>query len=166
MLRATLNEPVLLSSQLSDGETTLYPRVKLYNTVGAVVHTAGLSHVENGLYSITYTPVTEGFYTAVYQVFSDAGFTTAAGEYDIEAETIEVNSDKTNITRILGLVHENSVVDMQQYDTDGNLTDARIRAYNSSANAQAAGTTGLLFTWVVEATYENGKLSKYQILRS
>ena len=76
-------------------------------------------------------------------------------------EDIEVTSDKTNIARMLGLHHENSVLDQQTYSNRGRLLSARLRAYNSRTHADAAlavtpddYTTGLLFTWSINATYD------------
>ena len=64
------------------------------------------------------------------------------------------------------------MVDLQAYDCDDNLLQARIRSYDSPANATAAASvspsaylTGLRFTWQVDATYSGGNLSKYSIIR-
>jgi hypothetical protein len=84
----------------------------------------------------------------------------------MEAELIEVNSDKTNIIKILGLTHDNVVMDSHTYDTQGNLLTARIRHYDSKANADLAGTGGLLNTWNIEATYLNERLETYKVTRT
>lgn len=62
---------------------------------------------------------------------------------DLEAATI----------RIQALVHHNVVIDQTVYDGDDQLTDFRLRSYDSRANALAKGTTGLLATWLMTSAY-------------
>ena len=66
---------------------------------------------------------------------------------------------------IAGLLHENSVIDQQNYDADGNLESARLRCYDSKAYAEAAGATGLLYTFSIAAVYTSGLLSSYTLVR-
>lgn len=164
MLRATLEEATPLQMQLGTGNESLYVRVKVYDITGALFLTLGLPHISGGLYGSTYTFAIAGFYTAVYQVFEDAGFLTTAN-FDIEAETIEANSDKTNILRLLGLTHDNVYIDSHEYDAQGNLTAARVRHYNSKTNAGLHGAAGLLDTWTVAATYVLERLNTYKVVR-
>jgi hypothetical protein len=164
MLRATLQESIPLQVLAADGRTDLFARVTIYQDV-FVLGTLDLPHIDQGLYGSSYTPTQEGYLTARYALYEDVGFTVPAS-YDLEAELIEVSSDKTNILRILGLMHENSVLDQTVYDNHGNLLSGRIRAYDTKANAQAAGLTGLRFTWAVTATYTGpGMLTRYGIER-
>lgn len=165
MIRATLGEAIPLQVQAGAGETDLYARVKLYDLTGSLVTTVSLSHIDNGLYGTTYTFTSDGHYTAVYQLFLDAGFISPS-TYDIEAESVEANSDKTNILRLLGLTHDNVYIDQQSYDNDGNLTSSRVRHYDSKASAQTHhDVNGLLNTWTVTATYELGRLKTYEVVR-
>lgn len=164
MIQATLNEATLLQMLATDGRTDLYGRVRVYNAAGVMVADLELSHVAEGLYSVTWTPNVEGWFSAVAELFFDSGFLVDAG-YEKTGEQIEVTQNKTNILRILGLVHENSVVDQQIYDADENLLSARIRSYDTRANALAATGVGLRFQYMVQAEYSGGKLSKYQIVR-
>lgn len=171
MLLATVNESVILSMLASDGRTDLFGQARVYDGSGGLVVTITLPHVAEGVYQVLYTPTIEGYYSLVYQLYFDSGHTIDAG-YEHQGETLDVNSFRTNILRILGLVHENAVVDQQAYDIDGNLLQARIRAYDSATNATNAAsvspspyTTGLQFTWQVEATFTGGALSKYVITR-
>jgi len=123
-------------------------------------------HISDGLYGIPYTFTTEGHYTVVYRVFNDSGFTSPA-TFDPAAESIEVNSDKTNIVRILGLTHDNVVIDSQVYDgVTGNLTFSRVRHYSSAANANVATGVGLLNTWNISAGYNGtGQLTQYKVIK-
>jgi len=171
MLLATVNEAVTLSVLASDGRTDLYAQARIYNSSNILISTIDLAHAAEGLYQIQHTPTTEGYFSVVYQLYSDIGRTIDAG-YEHQGEALDVNSFRTNILKVLGLVHENTVVDMQVYDVDGNLLSARVRAYDSAANASAAASispasyvTGLRFTWNVGAEYSLGLLSKYFITR-
>jgi len=171
MLLATVNQPVLLSILAADGKVGLYARAQIYDSSGGFVTSVSLPAVSGGLYQSNYTPATEGYFSVLYQLFLDAGFTQDAG-YEFQAEALDVSSFRTNILRLLGLLHENSVVDLQTYDGDGNLLTARIRAYDNATDATAAAAaspatynTGKLFEWDVTATYTTGNLSKYDILR-
>src|SRR5574343_219934 len=170
MLLATVNEAVTLSMLASDGRTDLYGQARVYNSAGSLVATLSLTHVAEGIYAVQYTPTVEGYYSVAYQLYFDAGFAVDS-DYENKGEALDVNSFRTNILRNLGLDHENTVVDQQTYDVDGNLQTARVRAYDSAANAASAAAvspaaynTGLKFTWNVNAEYSLGLLSKYFIV--
>jgi len=129
-----------------------------------------LSHAAEGLYQAQYTPTVEGYFSTVYQFFFDVGLTIDAG-YDLNGETLDVNSFRSNILKIMGLVHANSVVDQQGYDVEGNLISARIRNYDTSVNATAASAvspaaynTGLRTTWTMSAEFVLGQLKKYSVV--
>lgn len=154
-LRATLNEPVPIQALASDGRTDLYVRVTLLNPALAVEATVYPTHVAKGLYSVNWTPTAEGYFSAIYEFFLDNAYSVPADDYANAGESIEVSSDKSNIERLLGLNHENSVLDQQTYDAARRLLSARLRAYDSKANAQAAGTTGLLYEWQIVTAYDS-----------
>ena len=168
MLRATIGEAAPLQIQVGDGRADLYPQVSVHNIAGAVVvGPMDLPHFAEGLYGSSHTFTVDGMFTAVYRLYEDAAHTVLA-DYDIEAESIEATSDKTNILKMLGIVHHNTVEDMYTYDGAGNLTSVRVRAYDSETNALAAkatspanGTIGLLFSWNITAQYSGGRLSLY-----
>ena len=168
MLRATIGEALPLQIQVGDGRADLYPQVSVHDYTGAiVVGPLDLPHFAGGLYGSIHTFNSEGNFTAIYRIYTDVGHTTAA-DYDVEAESIEATYDKTNILKMLGIVHHNTVEDMFTYDGAGNLTSVRVRAYDSDTNALAAkatspanGTVGLLFLWNITALYSSGRLSLY-----
>lgn len=165
MLRATLGEAVPIQVQVSTGQTDLYGQAKVYDLSGTLVLTLPLPHIAGGLYGDTHTFTSGGHFTVVYQMFTDVGLSSPS-DFDIEAEAIEANSDKTNILRILGLTHDNVRIDQQTYDGGDNLLTSRIRHYDTEANANVGGATGLLNTWQVTATYTAGFLSDYRVTRS
>lgn len=165
MLRATLNEPVPLQVLVPDGLAGLFIRVRVVGSNGTVLTTLPLVHQLDGLYAVNWTPIQEGYHTALYDFYTDADYTVSAG-YDRAAEQIEVSSDKTNIIRLLGLERDNAVLDEIVYNTQGRMTSGRVRAYNSAANAQAAGATGLLFVWRISSSYNTAQqLTSYSLVR-
>jgi hypothetical protein len=172
MLLATVNEAVTLSMLASDARTDLFGQARVYNSAGTLVATVNLTHMSEGIYTAQYTPTIEGYFNVGFQLYFDAGRTIDAG-YERQGEVLDVNSMKTNLLKVLGLVHENTVVDQQTYDVDGNLQTARVRAYDSAINASNAAAvspssynTGLRYTWTVGAEYSLGLLSKYFIVRA
>lgn len=163
MLQANVQEPVPLQVFAADKRTDLHARVYLYRD-GALVNTFTAPHLIDGIYGTTWTPSMEGYFTYSAEFFFDEDFTVPAG-YFVEPQLVQVTSTKSLLLRLLGLAHENSVVDQQVFNDDGLLVSARIRAYDSKADAQLAGTGGLRFSWSVHATYSEGKISSYKILQ-
>lgn len=168
---ATVNEPVVLSMLATDGRVDLHAQFRIYNSSNTLLATVNPAHVAEGLYQAVYTPTTEGDFSIVGQFYFDIPRTVDAG-YEKHGESLNVNSIKTNIARLLGLAHENAVVDQQTYNGDGLLTSARLRVYDSAANAAAAFSivpaaynTGLKFIYQVQATYSTGDLASYMITR-
>lgn len=171
MLLATVNEPITLSMLAADGRIDLYGQGRIYNSAGSLVTTVNLSHVAEGLYQVQYTPSTQGYFQVALQFYFDPARTIDAG-YERQGETLDVNSFRTNILRILGLMHENSLIDQNTFDVNGNLLSARVRVYDTLANmtaakaiAPAAYVTGQLFEYSVSASYNGTSLNKYSIAR-
>jgi hypothetical protein len=164
MLQATVNQPVPLQVLVADGRTDLFAQVRVYTAAGFLLTTLSAPHVAEGMYGVSWTPTTEGYYSVISQIYFDAGFTIDAG-YEKQGESVDVNSIKTNILRLLGLQHDNTVIDMQVYDVNGNLLSARVRVYDTKPNAITAGLTGLQFQYSVTAAYITGQLSNYTMVR-
>ena len=75
-----------------------------------------------------------------------------------------------NIERILGLLHQNAILDLQQYDSGSQLTYARLRVFDSAARVPAtpggSETLGLIQVYEVRATYSGiGVATNYQLKR-
>jgi len=69
----------------------------------------------------------------------------------------------TAVIKQLGLSYDNTVMDSQVFDTNGNLTSARVRCYDNSTDAMAGGLTGLLYTFTIFATYDTaGRCTLYR----
>jgi len=52
----------------------------------------------------------------------------------IYTEDLQISIDETKIDKILGLVHQNILIDETIYDDFGNLESARVRIYSDSAS--------------------------------
>lgn len=58
----------------------------------------------------------------------------------VYTENLQVNIDNTDIQKILGLVHQNMVIDQPEYDTWHNLISARVQLFRDSAKTQLLAT--------------------------
>lgn len=84
----------------------------------------------------------------------------------LEALGGQLNLVTDNIDRILGLLHQNAIVDNQTYDVQGQLLTARLRVFDSAGNVPltAGGdeTTGLLHEYTIESVWDGlNHLIKY-----
>jgi hypothetical protein len=77
------------------------------------------------------------------------------------------------MVRALGMLHENSFLDMTSYDTNNNFTGGRLRIYDTKAHANAAvrdeaatvGVNGLLSIYIIAANYLGVNLKDYRVTR-
>jgi len=64
---------------------------------------------------------------------------------------------QVDLTRVLGLLHRNAILDMQTYDGQSQLTSARLRVFDSPTNVPSvpggSETVGLLHKYVINADY-------------
>lgn len=93
MLQIFLGSNLLIPLQLSGGETTQYPQVLIYNSLGALLSTNNMTHISSGLYSYTWTPSSKGNYTAVFKIYTDVGHITLSTDYGIISDDIIVLED-------------------------------------------------------------------------
>jgi len=86
-----------------------------------------------------------------------SGFITDNSNGTIVIETLR--DEKVN--RLLGLADENAYVDQYVTDVNGRMTSCRKRVYDSKANAEAHGATGLRATYAVTVTYSGDDLDTF-----
>lgn len=113
-----------------------------------------------GEYQIQWTPTLGVIGRYEIQVLIDFNKEIWHGEY------LTVPSDD----RILGLLHENAMVDNQTYDGLSQLLSARLRVFDSAVNVPAVTggneTLGLKYEYEIEAEYDGlNKLTKYVLKR-
>lgn len=73
-----------------------------------------------------------------------------------------------DVARVLGLLHYNSMLDKQQYDTQGQLTYARLRVFDDAASIPATPggneTVGKIQEYEVRADYDGpGRVKSFKI---
>jgi hypothetical protein len=97
------------------------------------------------------------------ELMKDGGTTLFNGDKD------SLHFLSTEISRVLGLLHRNSIIDSQQYDATRQLTYARIRVFDDPANVPALPggneTTGLLQVYEMEAEYLDANIVKRFVLK-
>jgi len=105
----------------------------------------------------------------VDQMFNkDAGKTYSKATDSLEAisDALSSSSSATSVAfaqmqadlaRALGLLHRNAILDLQTYDSNGQLTSARLRVFDSPANVPSTPggneSIGLLQKYEIAATY-------------
>lgn len=107
-----------------------------------------------GEYLVEFVPNTNG--TWIVEIFvvptQEAFKITAVAGGAVDLTTILAQNN-----RILGLLHNNAILDQQTYDAEGQLLTARLRIFDTASNVPTAPngseTTGLLFQYSIEATY-------------
>jgi hypothetical protein len=109
--------------------------------------------------------------TAVWnKVLSGAYASNTAGRLLYDSHS-HINDIVTQLTRALGLLHENTFIDNTTHDSFGQMTLARIRIFSSKAAALGATdggseTSGLIETYDVETEYEGqGKMKSYRVVK-
>lgn len=135
---------------------------------------------DGGAFANSATPVTEvglGYYLLILSstemTASIVLVVASASVGNVLIDPLEIHTEQdytaaraAGIDRILGLSHDNMVQDQQAYDSDKNMTSARVRVYDTAAHALAAGSTGLLFTYAIAAAYTNKLLTNFSMVRS
>jgi hypothetical protein len=82
----------------------------------------------------------------------------------------------SDMQRVLGMLHQNSVVDDTIYDANNNLLQARMRLYNNKTNADAASAasqqdppaeydTGKVGTYSISCSYIGTNLATYEVAK-
>jgi hypothetical protein len=131
--------------------------------------TVSIVHLDGSV--VTFTPISSGAFvgSGYYNLTIPSTYTAQAGilQYGVSVPTIDTYfgvvylvaklelDTFTAVTRVLALSYDNVVQDQQVYDSGKRLTSARLRCYDSAAHALAAGTTGLLYTYAIAATYSS-----------
>ena len=96
------------------------------------------------------------------QLIKDGGL----GDFDGDLHSL--SKIGVGFARILGLLHHNAIVDNQAYDSNQQLTGARLRVFDDEANVPAtpggSETTGLIQEYAITAEYAGiGALTNYQL---
>jgi hypothetical protein len=94
--------------------------------------------------SVDWTNQEVGSYLVVWSVSN-----TEDDFLDTYTEELEISIEEDKIDRILGLVHQNMLIDNATYDTHGNLVAARLRIYYDSASV--GSSNNVIASYEIEA---------------
>ena len=105
-------------------------------------------------------------------------YTTEIGfyQYEITMTTTDSRVDQNTIiletmlsggwpNKVLGLLQQNFYIDNTAYDSDGNLTSARVRIYSDAASVGTS--SGVLDTFTLTAVFSDaGRITTYKMVKS
>jgi len=131
-----------------------------------------------GEYKTSFTPATVGFYEL--QVLIDFNKEIRFANYQVVPELtnpvsieardtvldIKTSTDdiEVQLTAVLGLLHQNSMIDNYTFDANDQLLSARVRVFANAASVPSTpgGSETSILEFAVEATYSDlNKPSKY-----
>jgi len=127
-------------------KTGLSPTIDIYdvNAAAKVVDAQAMTEVGGGFYKYEYAISEDREYGWVCDAGQDligASRKAYAGAFafgDYKADLTGLSADlaavETKTDRILGLVHENMMIDQCVFDADDNLTSGRLRIYSAAAS--------------------------------
>ena len=126
--------------------------VELVSEQTAVYNTTTKSYINTLVPSVSWIDQEVGSYLIIWSVSNtDDDFN------DTYTEDLQINIDKTKIDKILGLVHQNILIDRTVYDDWGNLESARVRLFYDS------NKTNLLSTYqITSVSTDAGKFTTWE----
>lgn len=108
----------------------------------------------SGEYRVQYTPPSEGIWVVEIKVNTNQDVWKSRAFVGASADLTSVKAD---LDRILSLLHYNSILDNQTYDSFDQLLKARLRRFETAANIPAtpggSETAGLKHEHEIEAEY-------------
>ena len=126
--------------------------VELVSVQTTAYNTTTKSYIDSLVPSISWIDQEVGSYLIIWTIAdTDDDFN------DTYTEDLQVNIDKTKIDKILGLVHQNILIDETEYDDYGNLASARVRLFHDS------NKTNLLSTYqITSVSTDAGKFVTWE----
>jgi hypothetical protein len=157
-------------------DTGLTPTFTVFKNATTLVNVTApaITEFATGVYYFDYVFTTVASPEILYEVDGGAGLPSDVRYVNGTISPREFAYLETNdtILRCLGLLHENSVMDSTTF-TSSRMTGARVRIYDSQANAAAASAvapsvydTGKLAQYLIAATYSGADLQKYTVTRT
>lgn len=140
------------------GETNLYARAKLLKPDSNYVFVT-LPHISSGVYGADYSPTLPGTYTAIYETYTDSGFTSPS-TYEKGSENFSVVGTPFPATDAAGNVllnHDSGGAMNLAYRTtdDMGIEDAVVRVFRNSV-LFAATRTDVDGKWVAPVYVPTG----------
>ncbi len=134
----------------------------LFNHNGSEISTSipvNITELGYGHYRASFTPNNVGIWmlSIYHSAYFPSGKTGTIQVFNNDFDTMT-----TLITRILGLVQENFYIDNTSYDSFNNMTDSRIRIYDSASNV--GSSSGIISTYIMNAIYDSsGNMTSYNV---
>jgi hypothetical protein len=130
-----------------------------------VINNEAMVEIGDGFYYYNYTNYD---YTKDYAIVSDGSGTLAnteryqaAGNENYVEDIDSVITANAMLKRMVGLMHENMLIDTPVYDDDENLVSARVRIFPTKVDLQAG--TNSLGTYTITSVGDGpGKFSAWQ----
>lgn len=117
-------------------------------------------NIDNGNYKASFVPNQVGNWLLI--VYHPEYFPWGKSD-DIQVFHNDFDSMTVLLERILGLTQENYTVSDTVYDNDNNMTSSKIKIYSDSASV---GTTNnIIAEYNVSASYNNGNLENYSVIK-
>jgi hypothetical protein len=119
----------------------------------------------SGEYCVEYTPPSEGWWKVEIHILFSGDIMKSIAAVGVSADMTSIKAD---LSRILGLLHYNSILDNQTYDSDDQLLTARLRVFDTASNVPAipggSETFGLKHQYIIEAVYSaTNQSNKYTL---
>ena len=148
MVSVNKNENIILTLQLikSDGlsvEEEATVSYQIFDVTATTEYVSGTatfndntkSYINAVVPSIDWITQEVGHYLIVWSVSN-----TEDDYFEKYTEELQIDIDKTKIDKILGLVHQNIIIDQTQYDSFDNLSSARVRIFHDAAKTELIDT--------------------------
>lgn len=157
-------------------DTGLTPSFVVFKNSATLANIGAPAVVElsGGIYYFDYTFTALTDPEVVYQIDGGAGLPSDVrySSGTIHPKDYAHEDMVASLARLLGLSHENSVMDVTSF-TLGKLAAARVRLYDSKANADAASAaspgaynTGKVAEYAINAVYSGFDLLKYTVTKT
>lgn len=129
--------------------------IELVSEQSTVFNAISKSYIGTLVPSISWMNQAVGSYIIIWSVLN-----TTDDFSSVYTEDLQINIDKNKIDKILGLVHQNILIDQTGYDIHGNLSNARVRIYKDS---DSIGTNNnILATYqILSISTETGKFTTW-----
>lgn len=120
----------------------------------------------SGEYCLEYTPPSEGYWAVEVEINFSGDFYLSEASVGLSADLTGVKAD---LSRILGLLHYNAMVDNQTYDSDDQLLTARLRVFNSPSNVPPTpgglADPNVIQEYAIQAEYTSTNRSRKYTLK-
>ncbi len=171
---------VIRFRQTDIGLTPTFNVLKRLDTLADLGGPPTVHEISNGLYYFDWVWTTFADPNVLFQIDGGGTIPSVEERYPSDVLSIQdlyldqaISLVEVELLRGLGMLHENSVLDLTSFDVNNNLTAGRLRIYDSKAHADAALAaspgvydTGKIGQYSITAAYVGVNLQTYEVARS